>query len=252
MHGQTVELTRQADGELADVDHFLDFTVAFGLGLAHLQRNQRTQRVLVLAQGVGAQTDRLATARRRRAAPDLECRLRALDDGVVVGLGGGMHLRQGLAIGGAERLQRARVAGGGPFAIAQIRARFGVVQAERSEDGVGHEDLLLIERYEAAPHARGESGRGTRRCREKVSQTMNGDPDTIRTCDLSLRRGPLYPAELRGQWRNYRRNGQRRASLQVSQAKRAGHEVQPFLLFMVERRGIEPLTSTMRTWRSPS
>lgn len=25
-----------------------------------------------------------------------------------------------------------------------------------------------------------------------------GGPDTIRTCDLSLRRGPLYPAELRG------------------------------------------------------
>src|SRR5690606_21019848 len=25
----------------------------------------------------------------------------------------------------------------------------------------------------------------------------DGGPDTIRTCDLSLRRGPLYPAELR-------------------------------------------------------
>ena len=26
----------------------------------------------------------------------------------------------------------------------------------------------------------------------------NGAPDTIRTCDLPLRRGTLYPAELRG------------------------------------------------------
>jgi hypothetical protein len=27
----------------------------------------------------------------------------------------------------------------------------------------------------------------------------SGAPDTIRTCDLTLRRGALYPAELRGQ-----------------------------------------------------
>lgn len=34
--------------------------------------------------------------------------------------------------------------------------------------------------------------------------------------------------------------------------KKGRTQVQPFLQFMVERRGIEPLTSTMRTWRSPS
>jgi hypothetical protein len=48
-----VQLARQADGELADVDHFLHFAVAFRLDLAHLQRDQRTQRVLVLAQRLG-------------------------------------------------------------------------------------------------------------------------------------------------------------------------------------------------------
>lgn len=29
---------------------------------------------------------------------------------------------------------------------------------------------------------------------------LNGAPDTIRTCDLTLRRGALYPAELRGRF----------------------------------------------------
>ena len=92
VHGQAVQLARQADGEVADVDHLLHFAVAFGLGLAHLQRDQRTQRVLVRAQRVGAQADRLAAARRRRRAPDLERGLRALDDGVVVGLRRGLDL----------------------------------------------------------------------------------------------------------------------------------------------------------------
>ena len=65
MHGQAVQLARQADGEFADVDHLLHFAVALGLDLAHLQRDQRAERVLVRAQRFGAQADRL----RRDAAP---------------------------------------------------------------------------------------------------------------------------------------------------------------------------------------
>src|SRR5690606_7503632 len=40
---------------------------------------------------------------------------------------------------------------------------------------------------------------------------LSGGPDTIRTCDLPLRRGPLYPAELRGRGGNYRRPARRAA-----------------------------------------
>ena len=40
MHGQAVQHARLADGEIGNVDHFLYFTVALGLDLAVLQRNQ--------------------------------------------------------------------------------------------------------------------------------------------------------------------------------------------------------------------
>ena len=36
-----------------------------------------------------------------------------------------------------------------------------------------------------------------------AGNARNGGPDTIRTCDLSLRRGPLYPTELRSQVRKH-------------------------------------------------
>ena len=37
--------------------------------------------------------------------------------------------------------------------------------------------------------------------------TWSGAPDTIRTCDLCLRRATLYPAELRVQWGSFSRLG---------------------------------------------
>lgn len=36
------------------------------------------------------------------------------------------------------------------------------------------------------------------RARDGCKQLCDGDPDTIRTCDLQIRNLPLYPAELRG------------------------------------------------------
>ncbi len=41
--GQAVELARQADGEVADVDHLLHFAKALGDDLAGLQRHQRAR-----------------------------------------------------------------------------------------------------------------------------------------------------------------------------------------------------------------
>jgi hypothetical protein len=52
VHGQPVELAREAHGEVADVDHLLHFAQPFGANLAHLQRDQLAQRLLVRAQEV--------------------------------------------------------------------------------------------------------------------------------------------------------------------------------------------------------
>ena len=138
VHGQAIQLARQTDGELADVDHLLHFAVALGLGLAHLQRDQRTQRVLVRTQRIGAQADRLATARRRGRAPYLEGGLRALDDGVVVGLRGRLHPRQQLAVARVDRLQHPGIAGVRPLAAAKVGAGFGGVQTQGGEYGMNH------------------------------------------------------------------------------------------------------------------
>ena len=71
MHREAVQHAALADREVGDVDHLLHFAVAFGLDLAHLERDQRAERILVLAQRLAAQAHGFAAARRRRLAPDL-------------------------------------------------------------------------------------------------------------------------------------------------------------------------------------
>src|SRR5690606_2849262 len=80
--------------------------------------------------------DRLAAARRRGGAPDLEGGLGAFDDPLVVGFGGGGDAAERLAGGRIDRFERAG-AGGGPFAVAEESAGFLGPKAERGEDGVG-------------------------------------------------------------------------------------------------------------------
>jgi hypothetical protein len=40
VHGEAIELARQADGEVGDVDHLLHLALAFGQDLAHLAADQ--------------------------------------------------------------------------------------------------------------------------------------------------------------------------------------------------------------------
>ena len=70
--GQTVELARQADGEIADVDHFLDFAEAFGRDLADFDGDQAAEIGLGGAQFLAEQADQFAALRRRHHAPDAE------------------------------------------------------------------------------------------------------------------------------------------------------------------------------------
>ena len=84
--GQAVQLARQADGEVADVDHFLHFTQTFLGDLAGLPGNEFAQVGLVLAQYVAELAHQLATSRRRHFAPGFECMLGATD--LLLHLGG--------------------------------------------------------------------------------------------------------------------------------------------------------------------
>jgi hypothetical protein len=67
--GQPVELTREAYGKVADVDHLLHLAVAFLQDLAGLDRHQSAERCLVRAQLLAEQADQLAAPRRRHFAP---------------------------------------------------------------------------------------------------------------------------------------------------------------------------------------
>ena len=58
--GQAVELARQADGEIADVDHLLNFAEAFGRDLAGFQRHEAAEIVLGGAQFLAEQTHEFA------------------------------------------------------------------------------------------------------------------------------------------------------------------------------------------------
>ncbi len=62
---QAVELARQADGEVADVDHLLHFAEPLGLDLADFDRHQPAELGLGGAQFLAEQADELAAARRR-------------------------------------------------------------------------------------------------------------------------------------------------------------------------------------------
>ncbi len=85
VHRVAVQHARLADREVGDVDHLLHFAVALRLDLAHFQRDQTAERVLVLAQRIAAQAHGFAAARRRRGAPDRERGLRVRDQGFVIG-----------------------------------------------------------------------------------------------------------------------------------------------------------------------
>ena len=62
--GEPVLLTRQANSEIADVDHFLDFAQAFGKNFAALYRNKTPKIVFMSTQFLSEETHKLAATRR--------------------------------------------------------------------------------------------------------------------------------------------------------------------------------------------
>ncbi len=71
--GAAVQLTRQPDGEVADVDHLLHLAEGLGGDLARLDGHQRRQIGLVRAQQLAQARHQLAAHRRRGGAPRRKC-----------------------------------------------------------------------------------------------------------------------------------------------------------------------------------
>ena len=84
VHRQAVELARQADGEVADVDHLLDLAQPLRVDLPRLERDEAAERLLVRAQLVAEMPDDLAALRRGRHPPGRKRPLGGAHDGLVV------------------------------------------------------------------------------------------------------------------------------------------------------------------------
>ena len=77
---EAVQLPRQADGEIADVDHLLHFAQALGHDLADLERHEGAESLLRGAQFLAEKAHELAAAGRRNLAPGEKGVPRAVDD----------------------------------------------------------------------------------------------------------------------------------------------------------------------------
>jgi hypothetical protein len=77
--GEAVELAREADGKIADVDHLLHFAEPFLQDLAGLDRDEAAEFGLVRAQRFAEQPHQLAAPRRGHDAPSEKSLLRRVD-----------------------------------------------------------------------------------------------------------------------------------------------------------------------------
>src|SRR5262249_27635041 len=78
-------LSREADREVADVDHLLDLALALLADLSRLERHQRAERLFLLAQLVAQQAHELTAPRGGHVAPLPERVDRASDRSVGLG-----------------------------------------------------------------------------------------------------------------------------------------------------------------------
>src|SRR5262245_62206705 len=74
-----MQLARQADREVTDVDHLLNFAETFGEDFADLDRDEAAERLLVGAQLLAKEPNKLPTMRRGHIAPDQKSGVRSID-----------------------------------------------------------------------------------------------------------------------------------------------------------------------------
>ena len=129
VHGEPVELPREAGREVADVDHLLHFALALGEDLAHLERHQVAQLRLVPAQPLADLAHDLPTLGGRYRAPLEEGLVGALDDAVVLVHGDLAHRRDAGAVDGRMDLEF----GPGAHPLAGEAARIHIFEPERRQ-----------------------------------------------------------------------------------------------------------------------
>src|SRR5437660_3942295 len=81
---QPMKLPRQADREVAHVDHLLDLALPLRADLARLQGDEPTQLALLLAESLPEQTDDLTPTRGRHPPPALERLASFLRDPTII------------------------------------------------------------------------------------------------------------------------------------------------------------------------
>ena len=123
-HRPAVELAREADREVADVDHLLNLAEGLGRDLPGLDRDQLADVGLVLAEQHAEPLDERAARRRRHHAPGRERGLGRGDRRQDLGLAGGRNLEQVLA--GDRGARHHRRSG------SNIKARAAALEASRA------------------------------------------------------------------------------------------------------------------------
>ncbi len=104
-NGQAVQLARQPDREVADVDHLLHFAQPFLQDLAGFERDQLAEMLLVFAQHFAETPHHLAAHRRRHQGPAGLRHAGAFDARIRIGQAAGRQMPEDLAVDGRAHRQ---------------------------------------------------------------------------------------------------------------------------------------------------
>ena len=141
--GLAIELAGKADGEVADVDHFLHFAPAFGRRLAHLERHQQTKAIHVLAQAVADLPHNFAALGRRHLRPHVKGLSRPFHQSVIIDFAG--DISQPGAVDGRVNRVGATVTARAPLAV--IQAGNLLIKAQVVEDLIRHGAEVGVKRH---------------------------------------------------------------------------------------------------------
>src|SRR5438552_2539545 len=115
LNRQAVKHARLADGEIADVDHLLNFAFTFGNDLAGLESDELTKLMFQLAQPISESANGVAADGARCSSPFFERFLRTRDRGLVIVVRGGANTCQPPAIDRRDLVDLRATAAAGPI-----------------------------------------------------------------------------------------------------------------------------------------
>ncbi len=136
VHAEAIQHARLADRKVGDVDHLLHFAEPFGQDLAVLQRHQRAEVVLVLAQLLAEQTDCLAALGSGHVPPVSRRQHRRREHVLVVFGARRPNLRQQRRVSGVADVEEGAILRNGPAVRSGPGPRAHRLQSEPRENGV--------------------------------------------------------------------------------------------------------------------